>query len=912
MDLPNKLIISTTSGLKLAIDEKKSYINRKNTLLIDGKNGNIDRNNKLDTKLTNEAFYLKRTCIITKHDLKQLIKGKKDLYIIINKSFCNICQTWYYYRTSHQSSGKHNTVKNISNNLETNNNNHLVLPYIDENTNGHPHITVDVNKIANTTTKIHLQNNTNKEINLIDITYTKPNGNSYIYHSDEVNSGIFYVTEIGQNLKPNGISKFHLDLISDAVCSSSDHKYSVRFQYKGCDHTSTHKISHFKNYEQGYSVNLNKTNRDTASWRPPVSNTGVDKYNKFPTNPHLGDLITPDIASDLNKLETIMTDKIANINDKNFKTGTPELDKYLYTLREETTPSNMQFKYSLLNYLEYSKQILDLSYVRCKTMDSCWESNIQYITIDAQAEQLNTINLKIYDKTLIKHFQDDIETISLGVITEIKTLYATIKVTHGILQKDTHIKLAGESKFSAIRANLNAITNTTTKTIEYLFPTTTYHHIDWKTFCNDEQPAVIPFTGIPSDAQNKVVLGYLTHSFGDPPLILRGPPGTGKTKCIINAVFNTALTSEGKILIVLHTNNGVNDFYKKIKLIIENDERLQHLQVTKLVIKSAPITPTCKKYCTLTKDKLGHEFPSYATLSNSHIIITTYGTSPRLGYITTENGDYAHIKAVHLFLEEAGYPSEDTIAIPINTMMLMDNKPLKIMISGDEKQLQYSPRSLIGSQTRNTCIITRLMNTDLYKQNKHLHHTLTTNYRSDKNIVDFLAGYHYDNQLTANSTEKGTLAGIHVDTIHELSEGSAVSLPEAMMAVQLGQHYTNLGKSVTILSYYCGTLFLIKKLMYFKGITNICCYTTESVQGLESDIVILVTSIRNEQSLWHENNRRLAVAISRSSHQFILIADFNKAANIKAFKPLITHMHKEKEITCCQRTRDQIANQLYK
>ena len=63
MDLPNKLIISTTSGLKLAIDEKKSYINRKNTLLIDGKNGNIDRNNKLDTKLTNEAFYLKRTCI---------------------------------------------------------------------------------------------------------------------------------------------------------------------------------------------------------------------------------------------------------------------------------------------------------------------------------------------------------------------------------------------------------------------------------------------------------------------------------------------------------------------------------------------------------------------------------------------------------------------------------------------------------------------------------------------------------------------------------------------------------------------------------------------------------------------------------------------------------------------------------
>ncbi|RLW06315.1 hypothetical protein DV515_00004355, partial [Chloebia gouldiae] len=384
------------------------------------------------------------------------------------------------------------------------------------------------------------------------------------------------------------------------------------------------------------------------------------------------------------------------------------------------------------------------------------------------------------------------------------------------------------------------------------------------------------------------------------PYLLFGPPGTGKTVTVIEAILQIHFTLPDSRILVCAPSNAATDL---ICLRLHQSNLLKPgtmVRVNAALRSAEQIDDMVKPYC-----KDGDDIQKALW---SRIVITTcssaglfYQTDTRLGHFT------------HVILDEAGQASEPESLIPIGLISEADGQ---IILVGDPKQLGPVIKSkLAESFGLSMSLLERLSSRELYMRdedafgacgayNPLLITKLTKNYRSHSALLALPSKlfYHKELEVCADTSvvtsflnweklpRKGFPLIFHGIRGTETREGHSPSWFNPAEAVQVMMYCCQLTRSeysavpvtdIGVIAPYRKQVEKIRFLLRSIDLEDIKVGTVEEFQGQEYMVIILST-VRSQKVVIDDekhslgflcNPKRFNVAITRAKALLIVVGN---------------------------------------
>uniref|UniRef100_A0A8B9UAP5 RNA helicase n=1 Tax=Anas zonorhyncha TaxID=75864 RepID=A0A8B9UAP5_9AVES len=344
------------------------------------------------------------------------------------------------------------------------------------------------------------------------------------------------------------------------------------------------------------------------------------------------------------------------------------------------------------------------------------------------------------------------------------------------------------------------------------------------------------------------------------PYILFGPPGTGKTITVVEAILQIHYTLPDSRILVCAPSNAATDL---ICLRLHQSNLLKPgamVRINASCRSPEQIDDIVKPYC-----KDGEDIWKASWF---RIIITTcssagmfYQTAVRLGHFT------------HMILDEAGQASEPESLIPIG---LISEANGQIVLVGDPKQLGPVIKSKIAlAFGLNMSLLERLLSRDMYLRdedafsasgsyNPLLITKLIKNYRSHSALLALPSKLFYHKELEVCADTSVVTSLLHWEKLprkgfplifhgvrgNETREGRSPSWFNPTEAVQVMQYCCHLAKnestavSVTdigVITPYRKQVEKIRFLLRSIDLSDVKVGTVEEFQGQEHLVTILST-----------------------------------------------------------------------
>jgi AAA domain len=248
------------------------------------------------------------------------------------------------------------------------------------------------------------------------------------------------------------------------------------------------------------------------------------------------------------------------------------------------------------------------------------------------------------------------------------------------------------------------------------------------------------------------------------PYIIFGPPGTGKSTTLIEAIAQIVkLKPMCHILLTANSNAACDDLANRLLSYISINKVLRIYSPSfdkkpdKIDKNLEPISNFRNRHlCNCNKRSCPEiepcDDPSYEEFYTSRVIIATLVSCGRIisAGIKTNHFDY-------IFIDEAASESEQYTLIPISGLAssLAKGITAQIVLSGDHKQLGAIIRDKFCRKLgMEKSLMERLMDTDpKYQRNPKYNQQFVTqlvqNYRSHAAILQFSNENFYDSQLVA-------------------------------------------------------------------------------------------------------------------------------------------------------------------
>lgn len=420
--------------------------------------------------------------------------------------------------------------------------------------------------------------------------------------------------------------------------------------------------------------------------------------------------------------------------------------------------------------------------------------------------------------------------------------------------------------------------------------------------------------------------------------IIHGPPGTGKTTTIVQAVKSLLKHDDQKILVVAPSNTAVDLLTEKFAIEglnvirVGNPARVSEKLLSATLDHKMADHPEMKTIKALKKQanefknmahkykrsfgkaerdqrkalfveahKIGKEVEkteSYImdSLFNKAQIITA--TLVGANHHTVRNLKYHTV-----VIDEAGQALEPACWIPIL-------KAKKVILAGDHLQLSPTIKSTVAAKKG-------LSNTLLEKL-VHLHPEsvvlLNEQYRMNKDIMGYSAKVFYDDKLIAHQSVANQLlfdddepinfidtAGCSYD---EKLDGTSTTNPEeaAFLIRHLVSLVTRLETihtaenfpTVAVISPYKQQIQILKTLVSGEEILakyerKIAVNTIDSFQGQERDVVyISLTRSNSDENIgFLADTRRMNVAMTRAKKKLVIIGDSSTLSKAKFYADFI-------------------------
>ncbi|KAM9311728.1 RNA helicase Mov10l1 [Gastrophryne carolinensis] len=385
------------------------------------------------------------------------------------------------------------------------------------------------------------------------------------------------------------------------------------------------------------------------------------------------------------------------------------------------------------------------------------------------------------------------------------------------------------------------------------------------------------------------------------PYILFGPPGTGKTVTVIEAILQIHYALPDSRILVCAPSNSAAD------LVCLRLHESGHLEPGTMVRVNASsrqeetINDLVKPYCGPGED--------IKKASRFRIIISTCSSAGMFYQIGLRVGHFTHV-----FVDEAGQASEPECLIPLG---LVSEVTGQIVLSGDPMQLGPVIKSRIAlAYGLHVSLLERLMSRPLYLRDEETYGAcgnynpllitkLMKNYRSHAALLHLPSKlfYHKELEVCADPVvvnkllrwdklpKKGFPLIFHGIRGTEMREGSNPSWFNPSEAVQIMRYCCILVKHVTtsvaakaigVIAPYRKQVEKIRILLRTVDLMDIKVGSVEEFQGQES-LVIIISMVRScEESIYNDsrtllgflsNPKRFNVATTRPKALLIVVGN---------------------------------------
>lgn len=250
--------------------------------------------------------------------------------------------------------------------------------------------------------------------------------------------------------------------------------------------------------------------------------------------------------------------------------------------------------------------------------------------------------------------------------------------------------------------------------------------------------------------QQKAAMNFIlsaTDNTGSvPPLLIYGPFGTGKTMTLAKMARTLAQQAQNKILICTHTNSSADLYVERhFHKYVPDHPEVRPLRIKAWEKSQQSTDYITLQYCHLSKDGRYFEFPDKAVLDSTRIIITTTALARYfLGMSLPEN------YFSHILIDEASQMLECEALMALG----LADKKTRVVLAGDHMQMGPKLFSVTQEKCSDHTLLNRLFyhyqaeNSTAAKQSRII---FSENYRSTKDIVDFVSEHFYERSNQRNA-----------------------------------------------------------------------------------------------------------------------------------------------------------------
>ncbi|XP_033008851.1 helicase MOV-10 [Lacerta agilis] len=236
------------------------------------------------------------------------------------------------------------------------------------------------------------------------------------------------------------------------------------------------------------------------------------------------------------------------------------------------------------------------------------------------------------------------------------------------------------------------------------------------------------------------------------PYLIFGPPGTGKTVTMVEAIKQVLRHVEGSHVLACAPSNSASDLLCQLLLKHVDKRVIYRMNASSRDYRTIP--EDIKHVCNWDKTQESPVFPSRETLGNYRVIITTLITAGRVVCAQFPPGHFTHV-----FIDESGHAEETQSLIAIaGILAMMDPRTNanggQLVLAGDPQQLGPILRSPLAIEHGlGLSLLERLMHQNsLYAKkdgsyNPEFVTKLLRNYRSHAAILKFPNDKFYDGEL---------------------------------------------------------------------------------------------------------------------------------------------------------------------
>ncbi|XP_074083327.1 RNA helicase Mov10l1 isoform X2 [Macrotis lagotis] len=413
------------------------------------------------------------------------------------------------------------------------------------------------------------------------------------------------------------------------------------------------------------------------------------------------------------------------------------------------------------------------------------------------------------------------------------------------------------------------------------------------------------FNPVLNEKQKLAVRRILSGDCRPIPYILFGPPGTGKTVTIIEAVLQIHSSLPDSRILVCAPSNSATDLV------------CMRLHESKVLSPGAmTISDTVRLYCKDGEDVW--------KASRYRIIITTCSSSGLFYQIGVRIGHFTHV-----FVDEAGQASEPECLIPLGLVSEVNGQ---IVLAGDPMQLGPVIKSRLAlAYGLNVSMLERLMSRPLYLRDENtfgacgsynplLVTKLVKNYRSHSALLSLPSKLFYYKELEfcADTEVVNSLLGweklptkgfpliFHGVRGNETREGRSPSWFNPAEAVQVMRYCCLLTKHISsvvsmmdigVITPYRKQVEKIRVLLRNVDLMDIKVGSVEEFQGQEY-LVIIISTVRSNEDKFEDdrfflgflaNSKRFNVAITRPKALLIVLGNPHVLVKDPCFSALLEY-----------------------
>jgi helicase MOV-10 len=419
-----------------------------------------------------------------------------------------------------------------------------------------------------------------------------------------------------------------------------------------------------------------------------------------------------------------------------------------------------------------------------------------------------------------------------------------------------------------------------------------------------------------NDEQQSAVRNILLGSGRPIPYIIFGPPGTGKTTTVAEAVYQLAKhPDQMKILLVAPSNDAADILVSKLSRYFPPSEMRRILAFS----RSIDTVPTeLRAYYREGQSELEQQ----EDIMSARIVVSTMNLAARFSFLGVPKGHFSV-----LCIDEAGHATEpEVVAVAATLMDFNCENSNQLILAGDPKQLgPIIPSGLCQKFGMSMSYMERLTLREAYGRADGnyppaLLTKLVRNYRSHPEIIKLPNELFYDNELEVHGDKLSTHSlarwehlptegfpilfhAVHGENLREATSPSWFNPQEAAEVA----HYVDLlikqtrpaiaPEDIGIITPYNRQVHKIRTALKVNEIKGVKVGSVETFQGQERRVIIISTVRAENEFLESDrkynlgfvsNEKRFNVAVTRAQSLLIVIGHPKVlASDKKSWLPLL-------------------------